>query len=520
MSSLAFAARVGVSRQAAQRSWDDDALVEAVLPLFGVGPALVIGSDADHLTGMLRGRAVPTTRLDETDLTALPFKDGLFRAVIVCDALEQAPADALGEIARELHRVSGRYLFVRVTTKATGAGAPITTQWARQPWEDCFLQAGFMRHPLGFDVTSYEALEYEGPRILLTFERLPAGVQHRFSLAELKAERNLHMDMLRESGRRADAHIARYHLAAHFVRPGDRVLDAACGLGYGSAVLHDATLAQSVEGLDNSTFAVEYCRSECGAHRPRTSFVCGDITDLERRETNSVDVVVSFETMEHIEDPGAFVRTVARLLTPGGRFICSVPNRWVDETGTDPNPYHLHVFDRKKLLAVCGQFLRFEQLYGQTAGNGFKKTEQRRLLTPVSLSDRDADPEWWVLVAIKPPDPDARDARIAALTRALIRSAVLDPRGFVVFGAGQGGRNAIARLQSLGAYVSCVVDNNEAAWGTVVDRVRVLSPARLRTQPFALIVVASSVGRHAIEDQLVAMGFTAGEHFVEAEALS
>jgi methylase of polypeptide subunit release factors len=66
------------------------------------------------------------------------------------------------------------------------------------------------------------------------------------------------MDMLREPGRRADAHIARYVLAASLVRYGDVVLDAACGLGYGSAILASAAPSVRVIGVDNSEYAVNY----------------------------------------------------------------------------------------------------------------------------------------------------------------------------------------------------------------------------------------------------------------------
>ncbi|MGC5341134.1 class I SAM-dependent methyltransferase, partial [Escherichia coli] len=66
----------------------------------------------------------------------------------------------------------------------------------------------------------------------------------------------------------------------------------------------------------------------------------------------SVDVFVSFETLEHVPDPERIISEVKRVLKPGGTFIGSVPNLWCDETGNDPSPFHFIVFDLPKLVSV------------------------------------------------------------------------------------------------------------------------------------------------------------------------
>jgi SAM-dependent methyltransferase len=222
------------------------------------------------------------------------------------------------------------------------------------------------------------------------------------------------MDMLREAGRRADAHLARYALAATFVRPRDRVLDAACGLGYGAAMLTESTLADSVAGIDSSVHAIEYARSAYGMS---ATFDCRDVSSLSSVPAGSLDLIVSFETVEHIEDPDSFLRESCRLLTPGGRFICSIPNRWVDESGRDPNPHHLHVFDRSSILQLCGRYFRIERLLGQTAGGGMKASALRRGWNEVvPTSDDGSDPEWWIVVAMKDPLPEPSLAYREALS--------------------------------------------------------------------------------------------------------
>src|SRR5439155_13429724 len=124
---------------------------------------------------------------------------------------------------------------------------------------------------------------------------------------------------LRESGRRADAHVARYQLAKHFLAPKQLVLDAACGLGYGSALLAQAEPSAQNIGLDNSAFAVDYAQSNFAPGLPHLELRQGDICQLKAFADASVDLVVSFETLEHLPQPELFLAEVQRVLKAGGR---------------------------------------------------------------------------------------------------------------------------------------------------------------------------------------------------------
>ena len=64
------------------------------------------------------------------------------------------------------------------------------------------------------------------------------------------------------------------------------------------------------------------------------AFRQGDVCDLSSFADSSVDMVVSFETVEHLREPQVFFEGgFNEALKPGGTFICSVPNLWVDKTG-------------------------------------------------------------------------------------------------------------------------------------------------------------------------------------------
>ena len=137
-------------------------------------------------------------------------------------------------------------------------------------------------------------------------------------------------------------HWQRYMVAAKLVEPGAAVLDIACGSGYGTAYL--SRFAGHVYGVDISSDAVAYAEGRYG--RPNLRFLQGDVSQIPL-DSGSVDLVVSFETIEHVEEASqhAFLAEAKRVLRPGGRLIVSCPNQPVasdlpHELWGAVNPYH------------------------------------------------------------------------------------------------------------------------------------------------------------------------------------
>src|SRR5437762_9292288 len=97
------------------------------------------------------------------------------------------------------------------------------------------------------------------------------------------------------TGEIAYEHWHRYAFARRFVT-GKRVLDAACGEGYGTALL--STVASAIVGVDIDAETVAHA-SACYGGGARVRFVEGSCTDLPLSDA-SIDVVVSFETVEHL----------------------------------------------------------------------------------------------------------------------------------------------------------------------------------------------------------------------------
>jgi len=139
-------------------------------------------------------------------------------------------------------------------------------------------------------------------------------------------------------------HRARYWFARRFCS-GKKVLDAACGTGYGSALLGEN--AAAVFGMDISAGAIEYA---CRHYRaPNLHFCQSDCLALPF-PSEQFEVVVAFEIIEHVPEPEAFLQELRRVLHPGGLLLLSTPNRlyYTEERG-EVNPFHHREFSFPEL---------------------------------------------------------------------------------------------------------------------------------------------------------------------------
>lgn len=149
----------------------------------------------------------------------------------------------------------------------------------------------------------------------------------------------------------AAEHQARYRWALD-VAAGKEILDAGCGVGYGSAVLSDAGAARVV-GVDNDADAVANASSRYGG-RDTVEFRHGDLRELPF-EDFSFDLIVCFEAIEHVDRQDAALDELRRVLREDGHLLISSPNRDVYPPG---NPHHLHEYTPEELAQALAT--RFE----------------------------------------------------------------------------------------------------------------------------------------------------------------
>jgi len=195
-------------------------------------------------------------------------------------------------------------------------------------------------------------------------------------------------------------HLFRYQWAEQYVQAPMKILDLACGTGFGSALLSRATGITVIGGvLDPPSLAAAAAEfgTESGPH-----FAAMDGTRLPLPD-RSMDLVLSYETVEHIEQYRDFVEELARILKDSGTLLLSTPNRLVTSPdGVIRNPFHTQEFDMPELgrvlsghfseVRVMGQhYARFDGLpglrgrLGKAAESFFYLRGVRKL--PMSLQD-------------------------------------------------------------------------------------------------------------------------------------
>ena len=162
------------------------------------------------------------------------------------------------------------------------------------------------------------------------------------------------------SGEIALEHLHRYELAREY-SIGKSVLDIASGEGYGSSRL--AQVADSVVGVDVSEKAILHAERKYGNHKLR--FIVSSCEDIPCTN-HSVDVVVSFETLEHLEQHERMMQEIKRVMRPGGLLVISTPDKfeYSDRTG-NKNPFHVRELYRDEFAQLLHSNFRNVQILWQ-----------------------------------------------------------------------------------------------------------------------------------------------------------
>ena len=163
-----------------------------------------------------------------------------------------------------------------------------------------------------------------------------------------------------EQGRIRLEHYHRYTMVLEVVK-GKSVLDVACGEGYGSALMAD--VAHIVAGVDISKEAIHHASSSYS--KPNLKFYEGSATNLEFPDS-SFDVVVSFETIEHLIEQKRMLLEIRRVLRPDGLLVISSPNRPVySEESGEHNEFHVKELDFQEFDELLQAHFSTIKYFGQ-----------------------------------------------------------------------------------------------------------------------------------------------------------
>jgi len=155
-------------------------------------------------------------------------------------------------------------------------------------------------------------------------------------------------------------HLHRYLIAKKFCAQ-KKVLDIACGEGYGSWIL--SQFASSVIGVDIDKATIEH--ASINYKNGNLNFVVGDVRSIPC-DNESVDVVVSFETIEHVSEHRKFLHEIQRVLKPSGILIISSPDRNVyGSKSSSQNPYHILELSKEEFCKVTSEFFKYTHVSSQ-----------------------------------------------------------------------------------------------------------------------------------------------------------
>lgn len=170
-------------------------------------------------------------------------------------------------------------------------------------------------------------------------------------------------------------HVATYRFAEQHTR-GKRVLDFGCGSGYGAALIAES--AASVVGVDVEEEAVAYARSHFS--RDKLSYHRVSPDGSLPFADGSFDTVLSFQVLEHIPEPTAYLASIRRVLTPNGILVLATPDR---STRLLPlqrpwNRWHVHEYGAAELKRLLSRHFARVEVLGMTACHDLLDIELRR----------------------------------------------------------------------------------------------------------------------------------------------
>ncbi|WP_055445282.1 class I SAM-dependent methyltransferase [Lacinutrix himadriensis] len=156
-------------------------------------------------------------------------------------------------------------------------------------------------------------------------------------------------------------HLHRYAVAMHLVK-GKTVLDIASGEGYGSHLMSLESL--KVYGVDIDKESID--RAKIKYSRDNLEFLVGSTSDIPL-DTNSVDVVISYETIEHHDEHEQMMTEIKRVLKPKGTLIISSPDKYFySDKRNYNNPFHIKELYKSEFTDLLSKYFKIYKLYSQS----------------------------------------------------------------------------------------------------------------------------------------------------------
>lgn len=157
-------------------------------------------------------------------------------------------------------------------------------------------------------------------------------------------------------------HIERYNFAKNYLKTEWIVLDAACGSGYGTQIL--SKIVKKIVGIDVSKEAITYAKNNFQSNN--INFFEANLEKKLLFDDEYFDAIISFETIEHLEEQEAMIKEFARVLKKEGLIIISSPDKEIITKTKIKNPYHVRELTKKEFIDLISKYFSIENIFGQT----------------------------------------------------------------------------------------------------------------------------------------------------------
>ncbi len=208
-------------------------------------------------------------------------------------------------------------------------------------------------------------------------------------------------------------HLIRYELAKKFVS-GKIVLDIACGSGFGAKILARAG-AEKVTAVDIDEKTVKKARNKNWLKN--IVYRQGNAENLaEKNET--FDIIVSFETIEHLKNPEKYLKELKRVIKNNGLIFISTPNKKISK---EKNPFHFKEFEKEEFKEILSKYFKSILLLEQNNGIAtFIKAPEKRKQSEF-LESGAGEPLYFIAVCSNWRLPDIEKNVISVNPSALSR---------------------------------------------------------------------------------------------------
>jgi ubiquinone/menaquinone biosynthesis C-methylase UbiE len=170
-----------------------------------------------------------------------------------------------------------------------------------------------------------------------------------------------------QTGRIEAEHLNRYYFVTNQIDLSDKIiLDLASGEGYGTNIL--AEHAKFIYGIDISDEAIIHAKAKYS--KPNLSFIVGNAIQIPLPD-HSIDVFVSFETIEHHDKHIEMLNEIKRVLKPSGILVMSSPDRfYYSELPKYKNEFHVKELYNEEFRILINRYFKFTTYYAQKIFTG------------------------------------------------------------------------------------------------------------------------------------------------------